>query len=282
MLEFDALGTHWWIEPLSHSTIPEILRKRIISKVQSFESRYSRFRPTSLVSQLNRKKHIKNPPPELVEMMRFGIEMFDRTDGLFNMSVGGKLVRIGYGKGTGGSISRTLSNDIVVDENTIRIVEDISLDLGGFGKGWLIDSLASLCNASHVPVLINGGGDMYSSHSEPVTCYIEHPRDTSMTIGSVEIVSQGFASSAAQKRVWATGGENHHHIIDPTSGSSKSTLASVHIIADNALIADALGTVFLLTDHEARVKFAAEFNVQFLEVHHDLSYWASSPVFILN
>lgn len=60
----------------------------------------------------------------------------------------------------------------------------MSIDLGGLGKGWLIDKLSDLLrNEGYKEFLINGGGDMYVSSTEKQECYIEHPRDTELVIG---------------------------------------------------------------------------------------------------
>jgi FAD:protein FMN transferase len=241
-MEFDALGTHWWIEPLDDSIFSDTVQKKVLSRVHTFENDYSRFKPTSILSKLNKD-----------------------------------LESAGYGqKIYGTKLSHDLVRDLKISRGKITVQKDMSIDLGGLGKGWLIDKLVELLKReSHHEFLINGGGDIFVSSVDKQECYIEHPKDNKQVIGSVLICNRGFASSAAQKRVWQVNGKNHHHIIDPASGLSNSTLASVHVLASTALLADVLCTVFLLVDHLERLRLAQLFEVDFMAVNCDLTYFTT-------
>ena len=53
----------------------------------------------------------------------------------------------------------------------------------------------------------------------------------------------------------------------------RSNLLSVHVGAESALVADTLGTVFLLVERPKRLELAAQFNAEILEITQDLDFW---------
>lgn len=146
--EFDSIGTHWWLEILddSHVFTPELIATLRCTGNQ-FDQRYSRFRDDSLVAELFRSKRLSHPPVEMIHMLEFAQEMYQISNGAFDITVGNDLHRMGYGKR---SIARTLDTSKFWDEIVLTPVEiilpvEVMLDFGGFGKGWLIaDTMATI------------------------------------------------------------------------------------------------------------------------------------------
>lgn len=94
---FPALGTAWWIE----ATLPigvdhGDVHAELTSLITTFEARYSRFRPDSLVGILNRERVLRVPDPACLALFRYAQELFTRTEGTFNCLVGEVLVARGY------------------------------------------------------------------------------------------------------------------------------------------------------------------------------------------
>ena len=96
--EFDAIGTHWWLEILSDQIITPGLIESLAATAAQFDQRYSRFRDDSLVSELYRTGRLSRPPAEMLRMFEFAREMYEVSDGAFDMTVGNALHRFGYGK----------------------------------------------------------------------------------------------------------------------------------------------------------------------------------------
>ena len=260
--EFDALGTRWWCEAIS-GTVDDTLRLAIDDAVQQFVADYSRFDEQSLLSQLCRDGYLNHPPAEMVAMLEFAREVFDVTDGVFNISVGGVLERAGYGHGTGGETNNALWSEVSVSDDIIRAPKGARLDFGGFGKGWLIDKLAALFRQHGVEqFIINGGGDLFVQSNTPVELSLEHPLDATKQIGTTQMWRGGLAVSSTIKRQWQKNGTTHHHIIDPSLGvSSQSGVASVYVKAPTALVADTLATV-LIINPTLKQKLERHFNAQ--------------------
>ncbi len=248
MIEFEALGTHWCVELLGGET-DRSLKSTVLRYATNFGRNYTRFSDTSLLGQLNLRKRLVDPPSELLAMLSYARDMWQASEGVFNISVGGTLQKLGYGKAGGrGTLAHSFWDDVKLTPRTITIPGEITLDFGGFGKGWLIDALGALLeqnSASHY--IVNGGGDLLVSAPAPLEFALEHPYDSSRAIGTTRIQRGALAVSSAAKRHWVKDGQRHHHIIDPRTGqSSQSGVVSTYVRADTALIADTCATILLI------------------------------------
>lgn len=246
-LELEALGTHWWIELLGHAWTPQ-LKEGVMTEIRAFQDTYTRFSDESLLGQLNQHKRLAYPPEEMLRILEFARGLQEETGGVFNISVGGELVRRGYGKTGQGKIATDFWNEVKLTPEEIRIPGEISLDLGGLGKGWVIDKLGTLLKQNGAPhFIINGGGDILVSSPEPIEFSLEHPLDSSKAIGSTRITRGALAVSSNIKRSWQKDGKRQHHIIDPRTGKpSESDVVSTYVRADTALMADVCVTILLI------------------------------------
>lgn len=272
IIELLALGTKWWISLPEDSD--ETFLENITQMVMEFESNYSRFDDTSYISKLNDNKRLENAPQELINMLKYALDVYDATDGIFNISVGSKLEKSGYGykKDMSSKISKSLRNDLLIKDDVLSLSKNTRIDLGGFGKGWLIEKLAAyLQNESIFDYVINGGGDIavgnYSS-----TIYIEHPLDASQQIGEIILKNNALASSSNIKRSWIINSKEQAHIVNPNN-RSKSKILSMHVLADRILFADTFATVFMLVEREKRLELAHKYNLEFMEILPDLTVY---------
>jgi thiamine biosynthesis lipoprotein len=275
ILEFPALGTHWWIS-LPEDTDEELANK-LIGIVTEFENNYSRFDDTSHISKLNDNKIIKNPSDELVNMLTYALDVYEATDGIFNISIGSKLERNGYGhkEDKNSAVSHSLKSDIHISKNDIKLSDTTRIDLGGFGKGWLIEKLTGfLKNEGIYDFHINGGGDITVGNYES-SIYIEHPLDSNLQIGEINLINKSLASSSNIKRSWTINSKNHAHIVHPIINKNIEIL-SVHVLGDSILFADTFATVFMLVDREKRLKLANQYGLEFMEILPDLTTYKTN------
>jgi FAD:protein FMN transferase len=273
-MQFEALGTRWLIS-LGVNKLDE--HERAIQElITQFEHRYSRFDPNSLISRLNSSGTLDHPPEELLQILEQCISLWRETNGLFNPTVGGALVKLGYGKGKEGTIADNLPDILQLSSESISLSPGYSLDLGGIGKGWLIDSIASYCDNQEIREwIINGGGDIRLRQSKPATLLIAHPHDQGKSIGSVAITRGAVATSTTHLRKWHTDGKFNHHIIDPLTGKSKiNALASVTVIAETATTADTSATCLLLMNNELqRTWQPSSGHISRICITESLEYW---------
>ncbi len=245
-----ALGTAWWVEANLTSTHDrEQIHDALIAHLNRFEMRYSRFRTDSLIGRLNQERVLAVPDEELQSLLSFGQSLFSRTYGTFNFLLGDVLTARGYGQilsnnhhvDTRSDQFPNPTTDLVISPEKI-ILKNGSVDLGGFGKGYVIDELAALLRGYDVTdFLINGGGDLYGTHDhgEPLTIYLEHPTAAHTYLGSITLHNQGFAASSPYKRVWKQGEVEHTHIVGATE-------CATFMVAQTAALADGFATAALL------------------------------------
>lgn len=274
----EALGTRWWIEIFDE--ISEAQRAAILDGcallLTEFEERYSRFRADSLISILNTTRTIDQPDAALIDLLEYGVGLFDRSHGGFNLMIGAKLVASGYDS-TYSFVAREHMVVIPSPHDALAITkEKISLhtgqiDIGGFGKGYVIDILANYLHTEHglSYFLINGGGDMYgtSEFGRPIMIYLEHPTEPNQYIETTTILDQGFAASSPHKRTWTSAGKTYTHIVSSTD--APLTADATFIKAATARDADAFATVALLLtpDAFAPITEAAKLGIARFTVH---------------
>lgn len=271
ILEFDGLGTRWWVELLGRDDFPVNLADLVQGTVRLFDDTYSRFKPDSLIGQLNARKRLDKPSQELLDLILFAQKMYTKTSGAFDISVGGTLQRLGYGDtGTSVAANQSFWDEVRFDEKAIVIPNKSAVDFGGFGKGWLLDKLAVLLEKrGYGHYLINGGGDIVLNSSKPIELGLEHPYDPAKVIGTTKIKNGALAVSSTVKRRWVSGGKMTHHIIEPSQDSATdSPVVSTYVRGKTALIADTLATVTILRP-ELKGQLEKQFGVKVIIVSQD-------------
>jgi thiamine biosynthesis lipoprotein len=287
---FEALATKWWLQSWDKSlgdnlNYVEDLFKQANIIANTFENQYSRFLPNSFITKLNTDRTLNNFPKELFEIINFAENIREKSNGLFNVAVGGILENLGYDKDYSFRQKKELNSSFdtyqssfeILDPEQIKLKDGVKIDLGGIGKGWLIDKIAKYFLESGLNYFsINGGGDIYatSDNDSDVEFILEHPIDFSQKIGSICIKNQGLACSASNRRVWTDlkTGETFHHLINLNNLQSSEGKLAVFTQAKNALLADVMSTTLFIAKNSEIESLAKKIGVEFLIIFPDLSY----------
>lgn len=272
--EFEAIGTRWWLELLDGSVFDQHLIQQLDQTAAQFDQRYSRFREDSLVSELYRTGTLDHPPAEMLTMLEFAREMYDVSNGAFDITVGNTLHRLGYGKR---SIAKTQDTkgfwqELVMTPAQIYYPDGVMLDFGGFGKGWLIDQFArDLLLAGKQEFIVNGGGDLYVQAKEPIRFALEDPLDHTKTVGHIDLARGALAGSDTIKRSWEDGTDKKHHIIDPATDDSSATgVIGSYVVANSARIADTMATILILRP-DLETELSQHYHLQTVLIRADIS-----------
>lgn len=246
---FEALGTKWWITLYEEPKAADSILTDIRRFVHEYEASYSRFKADSVISILNRERVLTNPTAECCELLQFGKQLYLRTNTTFNILTGHILEARGYDADYSftdhNSATLTPGNPITdLDISTEKVtLRHGNIDLGGYGKGYLIDLLAQRLQQNHGVnyFLINGGGDMFatSNHDEPVDIFLAHPTQPTKIIGKTTLYNEAFAGSSPHLRSWTTPTGNTNHIIGDVMSDN------IYLKAKTASDADAFATTFL-------------------------------------
>lgn len=247
---FKAMGTE--IEVLAYPELPLHIVDQVQARFLEAEAALSRFRADSELSRLNRSAGQPfRASPLLLEVLGGALDAARRTSGLFDPAVIDGIEAAGYTRsfdamnGVGEAVSALgirRSSNIEVNDGLIVLHNGVRVDLGGYAKGWTVDSCRELMLGCQTWV-INAGGDLLAHGPGPTgegwLIGIEDPFDPSRDIGVLLARDAAIATTSRMRRRWKTAAGEAHHIIDPVTGRPAYTgLASVTVIASSVAEAE--------------------------------------------
>jgi FAD:protein FMN transferase len=126
------------------------------------------------------------------------------------------------------------------------------IDLGGFAKGYAVDNATRILRARGIRhAMVSAGGDsrvIGDRRGRPWTIGIRDPRRSGGEVVAVlPLEDVSISTSGDYERFFDEGGERFHHLIDPATGRSPSSVHSVTVLAEDGLTCEALSkAVFVL------------------------------------
>jgi len=197
------------------------------------EERFSRFRPSSLLSALNAGVTVYDA--FFIEACHIALDAHAFTGGIFNPMVLPALVQAGYGlsfdklsdAAAAGDPTASLVPDprdaIIFEGGGVRLRAG-QMDLGGIIKGWSVDLGIGLLARDYPDAFINAGGDLRCCGGEEATGGSGWLVAVDPRAGEAPpwegAVTGALATSTTRKRRWTTAsGGSAHHLIDPRTGT---------------------------------------------------------------
>ena len=232
---------------------------RAIGWFAHVESICTRFDASSELRALSTKIGVPVPVSDtLFEALQFALAVAIESDGAFDPTVGTRMEARGFHREyRSGDVVRSgidapddvSYRDVEIDAvaRTVTLHRPLLLDLGAVAKGLAVD-MAARELAPFEDFAVNAGGDLFlgghNAEDEPWSVGIRHPRNPSELLETVQISDSAVCTSGDYERHVATEDRSvdEHHILDPSSGGSATEAASVTVIADSAMVADALAT----------------------------------------
>ncbi|MCC6176212.1 MAG: FAD:protein FMN transferase [Chloroflexi bacterium] len=244
------------------------LGRQVAEVFEASERRFSRFRPDSELSRLNRAGQLSNASAPFLAALARAHRFFRHSGGLFDPTVGGALIAAGYDRSSESATPvKTMTPDalrtttsfgsVAVDRfrRTITLPPGVSLDFGGFIKGWTVDQAARLVPST---AAIDAGGDAMLRGAGPDgrgwIVDVENPADPTREVLTIRVRDRAVATSAPNRRRWRTAQGEMHHLINPWTGRpAESDLAQVTVLGDTVEVAEVLAkTAFFLGASEGR------------------------------
>jgi thiamine biosynthesis lipoprotein len=269
-----AIGTSWSIiidQEMSDLSLG-ILNDAINNRIDLFDSHYSRFRTDSLVSLMAQSEGDYILPEDAKPMFDLYKELYDITDGLITPLIGQLLSDYGYDSIYSFKqkvLKPTPSWAEALDYNfpKLKIIKPVLIDVGAMGKGYLVDIISELLVKRGIrKFTINAGGDIFNHNVQGRLAKVglEHPIELDQVIGVAEIANGSICGSAGNRRSWG----KIHHIINPLTKTSPDSLLATWVVADTAILADALSTALFFIEAS---KLNKKYNFEYAVVGKDLS-----------
>ncbi len=242
------------------------LEEEIFTEIGRLEKLFSRSLDDSDVSKVNAAAGINNiqVSPEVLFVTEQALDYAELTGGSFDPTIA-PLVDLWGFLGQEYSVPEAEELERVipyVDYTALEIDRDseklflprsqMGLELGGIAKGFIVDRAMDVLKEAGVEhAFINVGGDISllgaNPDGEPWRIGITNPREPDQIIAVLSLKDCAVVTSGDYERSFEEDGGKYHHILDPETGMPAGELASVTVVANTALDADALSTaVFVL------------------------------------
>lgn len=269
---FEAIGTSWNIDIVDDISEEKVshLESVIKARIEIFDKTYSRFRRDSEIYKMSIRPGTYKLPADAEKLFTFYKQLYDITEGAFTPLIGDVLIAAGYDESYSlktGKLTHPKHWEEILSYHkpAVTIKEPTMLDFGAAGKGYLVDIVAHLLDKEKIEsYCVDGSGDIFYKHkgNNPLQIGLEHPEDQTQAIGIVTLTKGSLCGSAGNKRKWG----QYHHIMNPHTLTSPTTILSLWVTAENTMLADALTTCLFFTPAEKLHKY---FDFEYAIVKND-------------
>lgn len=243
------------------SELKEILNEALLI-CDTYELMFSRTNPDSTLYKLN-DGQITTVPHELGELISYGIQYADMSDGAFDITIGSVSSLWDFTSDNpavpdDSDIQNALS---YVDYTRLKLTENNDgtytvdkpdktiIDLGAIAKGYIADKIRNfLLEKSINRGIINLGGNVLcvgeKSSDNPFLIGIKKPfSEDSVPLVTLRLNNKSAVSSGNYERYFYQDGKLYHHILNPSTGYPYDNgLSDVTIISDASVTGDCLST----------------------------------------
>jgi len=280
---FDAMGGGGEVVLASESKAKgHTIANLVLEEVARIEYKYSRYRPESIVSQINAAAGVDfvEYDEETASLFQYVDTLYDKSDGLFDMTSGVLRHAWDFSKALlpdqttlSGQLALVGWNRVERQGSAIRLpVAGMEIDFGGVGKEYAADRAAAVVAAQGVRHgYVNLAGDIRlvgpKPDGTPWIIGIQDPRHKERMIASIPLHSGALATSGDYERYFEVDGNRYCHILDPRTGSPVTYWRSVTVVAPLAITAGSCSTIAMLKGADA-LAFLDDTEMGYLAVDH--------------
>lgn len=272
-LQGTALGTTYGITYIASSEVLDQLA--VDSLLFAVNQSMSTYWPESDISKINRGDLEIEVEPMFQEVFELSNEIYKRSDGYFDPTVGPLVNAWGFGpqetdvEMTPSRVDSLMTyvgfDQVSLRGNRIEKAHpEIYFDFNAIAKGYTIDRLGVLLDRlGGTNYLIELGGELIAKGENTIRnkkwlVGIDHPENEDRTapIVLVQLKDQALASSGNYRkfRIDSLSGEKYVHTVNPLTGytQNSSTLAA-SVLAPNCALADGYATAFMAMGYEKAI-----------------------------
>lgn len=277
------MGTSFNIKVASLPTEVKVgeIKKQIKQLLDGLNAKMSTYQQDSELSKIN-----NNPSDEwflisrpLFEVLLEAKKISLLSNGAFDITVGPLVNLWGFGpedmafKAPNDEMIATKlqgigSKHLLLDRETGKIkktIPELYLDLSAIAKGYAVDQVGLLLESMGVAdYMVEIGGELrlkgLNNRQQPWKIAIEKPTSEKRMIQKVLALSDvSLATSGDYRNFFEVKGVRFSHTIDPRSGKPIThKLASITILSDTTMKADALATALMVLGAEEGLQLAEE------------------------
>ncbi|MCH2163894.1 MAG: FAD:protein FMN transferase [Marinovum sp.] len=288
-LEFagEAMGTTYAIVAVDKTAEldPTAIQASVDQTLAAVNASMSNWDPNSEISRFNAQTSTEPQPisEELHSVMSAAMDVHLASEGQFDVTLGPLIQLWGFGQRTSESpvpedVAIADALEVVGQDKIVSLTSspftmakalpDTNVWVAAIAKGYGVDAIAAeLRNLGLEDYMVEIGGDLVTAGNNPSgtpwRIGIERP---DAGVGAVEEVVDlsglGMATSGDYRNYFEEDGVRYSHIIDAISGRPIThTTASVTVLADDAMTADAWATALLALGTERGMPIAEAQNL---------------------
>jgi thiamine biosynthesis lipoprotein len=292
-----TMGTFWSVRAVMSAQLSLASRSKTIQTVLDLvDGQMSTYKPNSSLSRFNAAPagtwHVL--PAECYEVVRHALELARSSDGAYDPTVGPLVNLWGFGPDaarreppTREAIDAARERigwwRIKLDATTHSLYQPggVYLDLSSVAKGYSVDLVGRSLDAAGIDAwLVEVGGELKGRgrkpDGSPWRIGIERPGAADSAVQHADQLSQvvcltgrAIATSGDYRRQFTTDGVTYSHHVDPRTGwPVPHSVASVSVLANDAMQADPLGTLMTVLGPEQGLAFATERGLAVMFIVH--------------
>lgn len=233
-----------------------------IAEVERLEARYSRYRESSFLSQINRVAAQGGEievDPETAGLLDYAATCHAQSDGLFDITSGilrrawrFQEKRLPSPGEVGALLDRVGWHRLVWRSPRLGFpTAGLELDFGGIVKEYAADRVAALLQAEGLRhALVNLGGDIRAAgpraDGTPWQVGIRDPRRPGEILMRVALREGALSTSGDYERCIEIDGVRYGHVLDPRTGWPVRFMASASVLAPLCVVAGSASTIAML------------------------------------
>jgi FAD:protein FMN transferase len=250
-----------------------------VAEIERLEKAFSLYRDDSEIARLNRHGRLEAPSHDLLTLLAECQRFSELSGGAFDVTVQPLWnVYAAHFFGTATPSPQGPEPEVIAE--ALRLVEwqdvdltprqialarpGMGLTLNGTAQGYLTDRIGDILRANGCDKVLS---DMGRSEILLVGCRpdgrawqigLADPLAPSQVAVTLDLADRCISTSGGYgTRFEATG--RHHHLFDPTTGTSARHYIAVSVVAASTMVADALSTALYVTPPERGERLLAAF-----------------------
>ena len=263
--EFKAMGTLCEIQlfALTKTKAKKVANAAILD-VQRLERLYSRYKPDSILSKINRVALLGGSikvDEETACLLDYAVTCYQQSDGLFDITSG--ILRRAWKFDQDQLPEQSLIDQLLDSVGWHKVVwqrpvltfsmPGMEIDFGGIVKEYAVDRAAALCFAQGIKHgVINLGGDIKvigpRADGSPWRIGIRHPHNKDDLLDTLLLYEGALASSGDYERCINVDDVRYGHILNPKTGWPVRHLAAVSVVGDFCVVAGSASTIAMLKE----------------------------------
>ncbi|WP_017730112.1 FAD:protein FMN transferase [Nafulsella turpanensis] len=251
---------------------------QIDSLLEVFNLSLSTYIPESEISRFNREALLKFESPFFYPVLKRSKEIFEKTEGAFDPTIGPLVNAWGFGPEEGrvpskakvDSLLQLVNYDSIFFDSVAvcKMVKGMKLDFSAIAKGYGVDVVADyLMDRGIENLFVEIGGEVYahglSERGVPWVVGVNYPtldpEQQQSALAIIPLVNQAIATSGNYRNYYEVDGVRYSHTISPVTGYPvRHSLLSASVFAEDCMTADAYATAFMVLGTEKAIEIDRE------------------------